>query len=186
VRLDVAVDEVVLEGVLQPQGGLADALGGAARLQHTGQADHLGQVGALVEVHGAVKGAGGEVGVAELDDVGVVEPGHGLHFLQELRARLGVRRQLVADDLEGDDPVVFAVPGLVHQALAALAEAVQDVVRPQRQVGAVVGQQLVHLVDRQPALLDQMARQRARVAAAPLDQVRQLVQLVPGQHLEAP
>ena len=82
-RLDIAMDQVAFVSVLQAERDLVEVLAGFLDRQRTGQADIFAQVGSLDVFHGEIKGIAGLIHVAKLDDVGMIEPGHRFHFLEE-------------------------------------------------------------------------------------------------------
>ena len=69
------------------------------------------------------------------DDVGMVERGCGLGFLDEPLLALRVGQLLVGEDLDGHDAVEMGVLRLVDGAHAAFADFLQDVVVKKRLAG---------------------------------------------------
>lgn len=92
-------------------------------------------------------------GVVGVDDVRVRQLRGPFDLLVELLHRVGIGEQLGPDDFEGDDPAHLGVPGLEDLTAAVLAEALQQQVRPQHQVGRPVRQQVIDLERGQPAAL---------------------------------
>ena len=78
----------------------------------------------------------------------VRRPGGQAGFLVEALHRGRVGQVVLADDLECVDAIEPAVPGLEDRAHAALAQALQQDVGAQQQVGASTEEDLVDLVRR--------------------------------------
>src|SRR5262249_393538 len=74
-RLDVAVDQPVLVGVVQAQGRLPDVVGRAVRGERVVLLDEGVQVNPVHELHDHVVVRARVVDVVDADDVGVVEGG---------------------------------------------------------------------------------------------------------------
>src|SRR5271165_985304 len=74
------------------------------------------------------------------------------------------------------------VTGLEDLAGSSLAQTLQDDVGPQDQAAAAVLEELVDLIGRQPATLQELAGQGARLGEADLKLAGRLFELVPLQN----
>ncbi len=122
-RLDVAVDHPVLEGVLEPQRRLAGVLARLADRQRPAALDQPGQVGPLDELHDQHVRLPGLLGVVGGHDVRVRGQARGRLDLaaEPLDERL-VAQQVAADHLERNRPVHQPMLGPVDRPHAAGAE----------------------------------------------------------------
>ena len=126
-RLDVAVDHAVLEGVLQAQRRLAGVLARLADRQRPAAIDQPGQVGPLDELHDQHVRLPGLLGVVGGHDVRVRSQARGrLDLAAEPLDQRRVAQQVAADDLEGDRPVHQPMLGPVDGPHAAGAEGGDD------------------------------------------------------------
>ena len=95
-RLDVAVDELVLMGMLEPQRGLADHLAGRAHAQRLSGLplglDQALEVDAVHVFHRQEMDAVGLAGVVGTHDVRMLQRADRLHLPLEPGYRLGVRQ----------------------------------------------------------------------------------------------
>ena len=129
-RLDVAVDHAVLEGVLEPQRRLAGVLARLADRQRPAAIDQPAQVGPLDELHDQHVRLPGLLGVVGGHDVRVRgQPRGRLDLAAESLDHGRVAQQIAADDLQGDRPVHQPMLGAVDGAHAAGAEGGDDPVR---------------------------------------------------------
>ncbi len=162
-RLDVAVDQAALVGVLQPQRRLPDVVASLPGGEPAARGEQLAQVGALDVLHSQIVIVAGQGGVVGEHDVGVRELGGRLHLAAEADQQFLLVEAVGADDLEGDEAVHEGVPGLEDLAHAALPEPLHQQVRPQHQTLGAALQDLVDLEGGEPAAADQFGGQRARV-----------------------
>ncbi len=102
--------------------------------QRTALLDQLPQGHALDELHDQEVGRSGLVSIVNDDDVGVLELGGGLGLTMEALDGLGLVRQFIADDFEGDKAFDDLVLGLVDRPHAADAKEIQD------EIAWVIGQ----------------------------------------------
>ena len=120
-RLDVAVDDLALVGVLQRFGRLADdpegVLDGKLVLPDEPVAERL----ALDEGHDIVEEAVGHPRVVQAEDVGVLELGGDADFAEETVGTDG-GRQLRLEDLDGHHALVLRVAGKVDEGHPALTQ----------------------------------------------------------------
>ncbi len=129
-RLDVAVDDPVLMGVVEP----------VADLDHQGQlvlerdlaalADEELELLAVEELHDDEEATLVLAQVVDDDDVRVVEAGAGLGFPVESGLQLVGDLRFARDHLERDEPIEDRVVGLVDGAHPAAADALDDPVLP--------------------------------------------------------
>jgi hypothetical protein len=110
-RLDIAVDHPHLEGVLEPVGRLANAVGGSGDRHRPGGSDHAVQVVA-VDVFGDQEvETVGRVEVVDRHDVGMSKPGRSSGLSMESSQRRGVFRLRGRQHLQRHQPLhrdVFA------------------------------------------------------------------------------
>ena len=122
-RLDVAMDDAALVGVLQRLGGLAGDAKRVVQRQLLLPVEPVPERLALDERHDVVEQAFGLSRVVQAEDVGVLEGGGDADFAEEaVAAERG--GELGAEHLDGDRPLVLDVPGEEdgrHPALARLA-----------------------------------------------------------------
>src|SRR5262245_15282722 len=152
-RFDIAVDQAHRVRVLEPRGDLANVVARLADRQRAGQLHHLAQVGALDKLHGEVVRVADAVGVEGADDVRVRQPRHRLELALELAHRIRLGTQVLTQHLERDRAISAGVPGLVDLADPSLAETVEDTIRTDDQVLRTVLEEVIDLVDGEPAVL---------------------------------
>ncbi len=126
-RLDVAVDDLAVVGVLQRFGRLADdaegVLDGKLVLPDEPVADGL----ALDERHDIIKEAVGHPGVVQAEDVGMLELGGDADLAQEALGPDG-GRQLRLEHLDGHHALVLGVAGEIDEGHPALTQQALNVV----------------------------------------------------------
>ncbi len=126
-RLEVAVEDAVLMGVVDGPADEGETAGRVARF-HRAVGQHAGQGPTLHQRHGEVGPAVALAGVVDGDDVGMVEEGGGADFRLEA-GKVFRRGELAAQDhLQGDGALEAAVPGPVDDAHAAAAQLFQEVI----------------------------------------------------------
>ena len=125
-RLDVAVDDALLVGVLEPASRLQDAIDRLPNLQRPMILDDAGQVMALDVFHHQVVHALVLVGVVGRDDVGMRELGRRFHLAVESLDGLGPLHGRRGEDLDRHRAFHPPVPGLQHYPHAAFAQLVQN------------------------------------------------------------
>ena len=103
-RFYVAVDQVVVVGVLESQGRLPDDFAGIGDRQRAAGADQSRQVDPIDELGDEEVLAVHLVGVHRLDDVGVVEPTDRLHLPLETSHGLRVAQPPGGQHLDGHQP----------------------------------------------------------------------------------
>ena len=105
---------------------------------------------------------------------GVRQPAGGLDFLvepgQPLGAKLG--NQLAAKHLQGGNAAQMMMPGLVDRAHRALAQPAQQDIGPDDQLIAAPLHQSIRLKGREPVAVEEVLRQRVRVADRPAADLR--------------
>ena len=139
-RLDVAVDQPGLVGVLQSQGGLADVVGGAEGVHRPSLLDDPVQGAAVDVLHDQEMHPAVPVHVIAADDVGVAELGDGPGLAVEAFQGRGLPDPRGGEHLDGHavahDPVLAQVD-LAHAPGAQRPEddvlAVEDEVPPPSQ-----------------------------------------------------
>ena len=89
-RLDVAVDQAGLVGVLQAEGGLMDVVGGANRVKRAAALDQVLEADAVDVLHDEEVEFAVPVHVVGADDVGMAQLGDGLGLAVEAFDRAGV------------------------------------------------------------------------------------------------
>ena len=120
-RLEVAVDDAALVGVVDGLGHLGHQPGRLARRQRA-VGGLLGQAAALDEAHAEVVLALVLADLVDRHDVGVVEVGGRLGLDVE-PLDVGLGGELAGQDhLQGDRPVEADLPGLVDDAHAAAGD----------------------------------------------------------------
>ena len=135
-RLDVAVDQAHIMGVMQPGGSLADDLTGQADRDRIALADELVEVGPVDVFHDQIMPALDLVGVEGGDDVGVMQLGGGANLALEHLHGLGRLHELRRQHLDGHDALHRHVHGLVDPAHAALPQLVENLVLAQKEAAA--------------------------------------------------
>ena len=168
----------VLVGVLQPLRHLAGVVARLLDGQRADALDEAVEVHPLDELHREVIDGALVRGVERLDDVRVRQAGDGLEFALELPDGVAVRGEVVPQHLERDDPAARAVPRLEDLADPALAEPVEDLVRPDHQLVPVAREQHLELIRRQPVDLDEVFAERHRVAVVAEQLCANLVELL--------
>ena len=138
VRLDVAVDQAALTGVLQSLRCLEGIIARLVHRQRPIPCYQLRQVGPLHVLHDEQMRTIYFVGVEGADDVRVVELGGGADLALEAAHRVGVVEAFLADELEGDDVTELPVAGLEDLAHAARAQPFQQDVGAEQQVAAAI------------------------------------------------
>ena len=127
-RLDVAVDEPFLVGVLEPQGRLVDEVAGVGHRQRPLGLDHLGQVEPLDVLHREDDALAEPDGGVGRDDVRVAELGDGPDLAEEAVEHAGAFHDLPPHHLEHLVAAHQRVVGQVDHAHAAPAELPLDLV----------------------------------------------------------
>ena len=145
-RLDVAVDEPFLVGVLEPEGRLVDEVAGVSHRQRPLGLDHLGQVETFDVLHREDDALAQPDGGVRRDDVRVAELGDGPDLAEEAFEHPGAFHDLPPHHLEHLVAAHQLVVGQVDHAHAAPAEFPLDLV-----IG-VVGQSRRQRVGRGGAL----------------------------------
>lgn len=123
VRLDVAVDDAMLAGVLQAAGRLGDVGTGFGHGQRSTLLDQGRQVGACHVLHDEKMRLAHLLGIEGRDDVGVVQLGRRLDLPAKALHDGWVGQQFLADHLEGDLALHELVLGPVDHAHAAPPDA---------------------------------------------------------------
>ena len=131
-RLDVAVDQPVLVGVLQPEGRLPDQLAGVGDRQRPAVLHQLIEVQAVDEFHHQELRAVDLAGVECADDVRMVNRADDLHLALEAGDGLRVIEQPLRQDFQGHGLVELDVPGPIDRAHAAFAQLLEQFVVAQR------------------------------------------------------
>ncbi len=127
-RLDVAVDHLLLEGVLQAQRRLSDVVAGVGDRQRTLPLDQPGEILSLDVLHGEGQHFARLDGAVGRDDVGVVEPGRRADLAQEALRRAGTIQQGLVHDFEHFQAVHELISGQVDDAHTAAAQFAKDFV----------------------------------------------------------
>src|SRR5713226_2915269 len=113
--------------MLQAHGRLANVIAGAGNGQRAVALDDLAQVHAVLDVlHHQQVVAVDLGGVEGADDVWMIELGGGTDLPLKSLYRLEIDDAVLADNLESDDASQTALPGLVHRAHAAFAQALKQ------------------------------------------------------------
>ena len=113
------MDHAALEGMLQTLSGLHDVSAGVCNRQRSLLLNEPVKRGSFHELHDQEMHIAFLIGVVGRHDVRMSEPGSRLHFLAEAFHDGGPIHQVLAQDLESDDPAHDPVLGLVHGAHAA-------------------------------------------------------------------
>src|SRR5262245_47547275 len=100
--------------------------------------------------------------VVSMNDIRMVELAKDLNLAVETPDHLGIRQEIFADELEGNDTIQFLVPCLEHLAGAAFAKALQQQIGAKHKIGTAALQKLIHLKRSQPAALQQFPAQFTR------------------------
>ncbi len=127
-RLDVAMDDAVLVGVMQAGEQLGGEVGGSGEIERAA-VDSVGQGFAVVVAHDEDDLAVGELfDVMDAADVGVVEDRGGARLLKQtvLLRRVGEHGR--SEGLERDEAMEKEVFGLVDDARGTAAEVLEDLV----------------------------------------------------------
>ena len=132
-RLDIAVDEAVLVGVLQAEGRHPHVLAGFRRTQRAVVFHQPREIATLDVLHRQIEAPGRFPRVEELDDVRVVELAGGLGFALVAPQHRLVRHQLRPHDFEGDQSGHAGVEGPVDLAHAPFADFFEDEVLAEEQ-----------------------------------------------------
>jgi len=125
-RLDVAMDDPVLVGIVKPVAHLLHEQELVLEEERPALGDHLLELLALEELHHdeQVPVHFGEV--VDGDDVGVAQPRTGLGLPEEARAQLVGDLDVARDDLERDHAVEDRVVRLENRAHAPAPDALED------------------------------------------------------------
>ena len=127
-RLNVPVDDAVGMRVLQR---LADLRGVVQRLcgtEYTVLRHALLECFALNELHDDILRLAAVADIVNRDDIRLREHGDRVRLRLEAIFQFGVRRHLIAQDLDGDIAVQLVAHGLVNDRHAAAADDLQDLV----------------------------------------------------------
>ena len=127
-RFDVPVDDAMGVRVLQR---LADLRGVVQRLSGAEYAvlcHALLERLALDELHDDILRLSAVADIVDRDDIRLREHGDRVRLRLEAVFQLGVRRHLIAQDLDGDIAVQLVAHGLVNDRHAAAADDLQDLV----------------------------------------------------------
>ncbi len=127
-RLDVAVDQRLFRGVLEPERRLPHKVARLGHRQRPVAIDEFLQRDARHILHRQVVGVAALVRFVDADDVGVRQPGRGLGFTAEAVDDVVARQPFVADHLERDDTVRRNLARPVDDAHAAVAQLFEDLV----------------------------------------------------------
>ena len=149
-RLDVAVNQSLLERVLEAERRLTDILARLVNRQRPAVADQLGQVGPIHELHLVVVDVADAVGVEHLHHVRVFHFPEGLNLLLEPRLRGRVFQLLLTDDLERHVAAHARVVGLEHAPHPALTEQVEENVPAEFQLAPAAPEDFLDLERREP------------------------------------
>jgi hypothetical protein len=161
-RLDVAVDQAGLVGVLQAEGGLADVVGGPHGVHRPVALDDGVQRAAVNVLHDEEVQPAVAVDVVTADDVGVLELGDGPRLAAEALQGHGVAGA-VGEHLDGDAAAHDRVLAQVDLAHAAGAERPQHLVlATEDEVAPLAAQQLLDVEARQQAVAHQGVGRRPR------------------------
>src|SRR5262245_14958217 len=130
---DVAVDHVARVRVAQRQAYVARDFGHAPRRQRRllappAHAHHLAHGAALHVLHHDARLVADQRHVVHVHDVRVVHGGGGARLLAEHADRGGIGAQLRGQELDGDRPLQLEVPGEMHDAHAAAADLVAQLI----------------------------------------------------------
>ena len=150
------MDQAALVGVLKPQGRLANVETCLSHRQRAGLLHQPMHVSAFGILHDQEMGVADLGGVVRADQVRMIELGCHADFAVKALDRLGMGQPFFANDLDGDGPVHELMAGLEHLSHAAFAQAFQQQVRSQHQLGAAPLENMVGLVGGQPAALHQL------------------------------
>ena len=157
--LDVAVDDPLGVGGLEPAGRLDQAIDGLRDRHRPAIAHDAVEVAAFDVVHDQEMDAAVFVGVLSGHEVGMLEPAGGLDLAAKPHDGVPVARKRRRQDLERTDPPQPAMAGLEDHAHSALAELVEDQVVADQEPAALLLINGGRLVRRELAGLDQRARQ---------------------------
>ena len=127
-RLNIPVDDAVGMRVLQR---LADLRGVVQRLcgaEYTVLRHALLECFALNELHDDILRLAAVADIVNRDDIRLREHGDRVRLRLEAVFQFGVRRHLIAQDLDGDIAVQLVAHGLVNDRHAAAADDLQDLV----------------------------------------------------------
>src|SRR5262249_4180082 len=150
VRLDVTVDQAALMSMGQPASSLADVFAGLLNGKRTALLDEFAEVSAFDKFHGEEVSISRWARIVGMDHIGVIELAEDLDFAVETGHHLCVTEQLLADDLEGHNPVQLLMPRLEYLTGAPFAKALENEIIPHQQFLASALQQLICLIWRQP------------------------------------
>ena len=139
VGLDVAVDQAVVERVVEGPADLGDDVDRAALVDRATPLEQFADGGSVDELHGEIMNVVGLADVDPLDDVGVVELGHRPGLAQEPLPEPVVGSVLGREALDRHDPVHRYLQGLVDGAHGALADLADDLVALDGQLAPLLG-----------------------------------------------
>ncbi len=137
-RLHVAVHEALGMGGIERPGDLAQELDRQRRRQRP-VTQAAGEVGAIDVAHGQEEHPLDLAGLVKRDDVGMVDRRRQARLALEARPEVGVLRQLVGEELEGDLATELPLLREVDDAHAAAAQDPLDAIRPEVGAEARVG-----------------------------------------------
>ena len=160
-RVDVAVDQPLLLGVLEPERHLADQPRGGARWHRAVLGDDRPEVLALDELHHEVALAVRFPLVVDPDEVLVLELGADPRLALEARDGPRVIDALGREDLDGDPPVQPRILGEVDPAHPPLPDHLEQDVAVDLEAGRPPRQELLRLPEREQLRLDGLPGQPA-------------------------
>jgi hypothetical protein len=163
------VHQAAFEGVLQAEGSLANVVAGHGNRQRACISDQMGQVGPVDVFHDEKMEIAGLIGVVSHDNIGMGQLGNGLYLALEAFDRFRVVEVVFADQLESDQAVEFVMARLENQAHTAFAQPFEQDVGAQQQLLSLALQQLIDLIGRQPASLQELGGEGARLSKAMLE-----------------
>ncbi len=118
-----------------------------------------------------------------MDHVGTGELADQPDLAIEAADHFRLRQQFLADDLQGDDAVQFAVTSLEHGPHTALPEPFEQDVGTQQELLALFLRELIDLVRRQPAAFQEFLRQVSGAGKTSKQVLGQLIELGAVQEL---
>src|SRR5262245_49436326 len=123
------------------------------------------------------RGSGCGTGVVGMDYVRVIQAADHGNLAIEATDDLGIRQKFLANQLEGGHAPHLPMPCLEDRPGAAFAEPLQEKIWAHRKLIGTSEEDLIDLVWRQPAALEQVFRQASRVLGERGPSGRQLIPL---------